>query len=217
MDIRREPVTSDELGRFDDWVGLSRVTSGRHSRLFLLGLYVQSMRYQSINPAWVIRELRSMEGQIPTTGTKPATPFQRGVLSGLWHQHYAEVTMPSLIRNIQNSWHAQGMPFFEEGIRKAASGEGPTHFTAADAPAIANDMVCGAMARRRAAGALTGEWIVYAVHEGRNHYLSLWRHDGDDMQLRQSIEAMCVPFFPFLRDLLTPLPGAPYLAPERGP
>jgi hypothetical protein len=75
-----------------------------------------------------------------------------------------------------------------------------------DVPAMAHDLVTGAMMRRKAAGALTGEWIVYAVHERRNYYLALWRHaDGDEM-LRRNIERLCVPQFPFLKDILPPLP-----------
>jgi hypothetical protein len=55
--------------------------------------------------------------------------------------------------------------------------------------------------RRASTATLTGEWIVYAVHEGRNFFLCLGRH-GDDEAIRAKIDTICRTEFPFLSDLL---------------
>lgn len=52
------------------------------------------------------------------------------------------------------------------------------------------------------AGELTGEWIVYARHEGVNYYLCLGKHDSHDDHLRSHIDGICCKEFPFLTALL---------------
>jgi|GEM_PF-7021232 len=42
-----------------------------------------------------------------------------------------------------------------------------------DAKLIAHDVVHGNYMRRSDANQLTGEWIIYAQHEGQNYYLVL--------------------------------------------
>jgi hypothetical protein len=46
---------------------------------------------------------------------------------------------------------------------------------------------------RSGAQALTGEWIVYAKHNGRNYYLTLGAH-GDDQRILQRVRACCDEF-----------------------
>jgi hypothetical protein len=49
---------------------------------------------------------------------------------------------------------------------------------------------------------MTGEWLVYAIHEGQNYYLCLGTHKSGDDALRQQIDLICVPEFPFLKEIL---------------
>jgi predicted transcriptional regulator len=50
---------------------------------------------------------------------------------------------------------------------------------------------------------LTGEWIVFAKHEGRNYYLTLATHDKTTHEHeRQQIENICYREFPFLEKIL---------------
>jgi len=48
---------------------------------------------------------------------------------------------------------------------------------------------------------LTGEWIIYAQHEGQNYYLCLAQHD-EDADAFERIKRGCVDEFPFLRSQL---------------
>lgn len=51
-------------------------------------------------------------------------------------------------------------------------------------------------------GRLTGEWIVFAKHEGLNYYLSLSTHKTDDETLIRNIREICLPQFPFLESVI---------------
>ena len=50
---------------------------------------------------------------------------------------------------------------------------------------------------------MTGEWIVFAKHEGQNYYLTVSRHTDpkkpeEDKRLFWEIEQLCYRQFPFL-------------------
>jgi hypothetical protein len=76
------------------------------------------------------------------------------------------------------------------------------YVTREDIALLADDIVHGNWRRMASAGELTGEWIVYAQHEGANYYLCLGRHDSGDEYLRSQIDAICCQEFPFLTALL---------------
>ena len=202
VQIHKKELTDDDVAVFERITGLSNATGGRHSLLFFGGLYARSMLLQNLNPAKVIHEIRVLEGQTPSTGTKPPTLFKGRWLGGLWHKHYLEGNVASLALNLKNGWKAQGMQWFQQRIAEAEAGTGPQFFTKEDVPAMVDDLVHGTYSRRKEADALTGEWIVYAIHEGQNYYLALWNHASGDEMLRSEIERLCVREFPFLKDIL---------------
>jgi hypothetical protein len=57
-------------------------------------------------------------------------------------------------------------------------------------------------ADRARAQELTGEWIVFAKHEGKNYYLCLAGHDEGDDHIFARISDGCAYEFPFLSDVL---------------
>jgi len=57
-------------------------------------------------------------------------------------------------------------------------------------------------ADRARAQELSGEWIVFAKHEGKNYYLTLAAHYEGDDQIFARIRDGCVGEFPFLASLL---------------
>jgi hypothetical protein len=69
------------------------------------------------------------------------------------------------------------------------------------AAAVAND-VGQIYAKRSRAQKLTGEWIVFAKHEGKNYYLTLAAHGEGDDHIFARIRDGCVSEFPFLSSLL---------------
>lgn len=111
--------------------------------------------------------------------------------------------MASFAINIQHGLKHYGIPYLAKKVQEAKESGEERYFTIEDVVPIVNDVVHGNWQRLREAERLTGEWIVFAKHEGLNYYLTLTTHDRtlhqDD---RQQIENICYPEFPFLQEIL---------------
>ncbi|WP_213538880.1 hypothetical protein [Nitrosospira sp. NRS527] len=95
------------------------------------------------------------------------------------------------------------MPSFQQRIREAQEAGEERYISLEDCKAIANDVVHGNWMQLTTAAALTGEWIIYAQHEGKNYYLCLGTHDKSQHEnLRKQIDALCCQEFLFLSTLL---------------
>lgn len=196
-----EDVTS-ELHAFAEVIGLEGVAAGRYSIALLLGLF-GGFKSGMQNPAKIIREIEGLESIGAPSGTKPAQPFRGIWLRGLMHKHYLSDGLETLALNMKNELDRSGIPLLEQRVAAAeASGE-ERYFAFKDAKWIAYEASHGSMLRRIQRNALTGEWLVYAMHGGKNYYLCLGRHDGDDRELRAQMDAICCQEFPFLKELLS--------------
>jgi hypothetical protein len=60
-------------------------------------------------------------------------------------------------------------------------------------------LIKGAMEERDSSQRLTGEWIVFAKHNGQNYYLCLARHNEGDELIFSRIKQICFREFPFLQ------------------
>lgn len=192
---------TSELLSFARAIGLDSVVAGRYSFLLLLELF-GATQSGMLNPAKVVSQIRVLEGVEGARGLKAATPFKHPPLKGLWHQHYLEDGLPSMARNIQKGIGKFGLPWFKQKIADAkASGE-ERYVTEADVVQIAHDAVVSNWERLINNEALTGEWLIFAKHEGKNYYLSLGKHNSGDDLLRSQIDAVCLQEFPFLKNIL---------------
>lgn len=193
--------TTSELLSFAGAIGLESVVAGRYSFLLLLELF-GATQSGMLNPAKVVSQIRVLEGVEAARGLKAATPFKHPPLQGLWHQHYLEDGLPSMACNIQKGIDKFGLPWFKQKIADAkASGE-ERYITEADVVQIAHDAVVSNWERLINSEALTGEWLIFAKHEGKNYYLSLGKHNSGDNLLRSQIDAVCLQEFPFLQNIL---------------
>jgi hypothetical protein len=195
----------EELLNFGRIIGLDSVAPNRYSTLFLIHLYFHSVILGRMNPAKVIREIRALEGLDTVSSTKPPLPFKHPPLKGLWHKHHLAEGISSMAANLKNGLKKYGLPLIEERARKAQEANEEKYITEEDITAIVNDAVHGNWMRRAEANELTGEWIIYAQHAGNNYYLCLGQHFSDDnhLSLRNQIDNLCRPEFPFLSDILT--------------
>lgn len=194
-----------ELGRFAAMTGLDRAAPGRVSTLLLLQLYA-SATAGSLNPAKVIYEIASLEGAGPTSTLKLPTRFERNPTPrGLWHKHYLQDGLASMALNVRRGIRQHGIPILQKMVNEAAAAGEVRYFEAAHVTAIADDAVRGTWERLQEQQALTGEWIIFGVHEGANYYLSLGTHkEGDDI-LRKQIEMFSAREFPFIASQLEPI------------
>lgn len=194
---------SDDLLHFADMIGLAGAAPGRFSGLLLLQLY-GGAKSGVLNPAKVIHEIRILEGLERMSDLKPATPFRKPPLRGLWHKHYLEDGIRSMALNLRKALAWDGLPSLKRKVAEAEATGEERCFTAEDIALAAHEASHGAWERLQAASKLTGEWIIYGVHEEKNYYLSLGRHDEDDLILRAQIEAFVHREFPCVAQQLTP-------------
>jgi hypothetical protein len=154
------------------------------------------------DPAKIVAEVRGLEG-LGSSGTRAAEEFDRPPLRGFWKKHYLVGGMGSLAKNIM-----LGLGKKRRGLRRIVQ----EHWNPATAhlpPEAVSRNIANAItnlyADRSLAQELTGEWIVFARHEGQNYYLCLAMHEevrGDPNVLVERIKNGCVPEFPFLQQQL---------------
>ncbi len=180
---------------------LAQIAPGRISALFLLSLF-GAYKADRINPFQVACEIEALE-KGETTGLKPPIQNRHPPLKGLWHKHYMQPGMASLAINMQHGLERFGIPYFAQKGREAQEAGEERYITINDIAPMVNDAVQGNFQRLRKAEMLTGEWIVFAKHEGLNYYLTLATHDKTTHEHeRQLIENICYREFPFLEEML---------------
>lgn len=199
---------TEELAAFADIYGLERAASGRYSLLLLYGLYYLGNAGR-LNPAKVMEEIKALEGLRQSSRTKPASIFRRNQpLKGLWHKHYLEDGMSSMAINLQKGMRKYGIPCAKRMVEEAQESGEERYFSEKDVLSIARDAVEGNWKRLMEESALTGQWIIFAQHDGNNYYLCVANHTTGDQKIRDQIDAICVQEFPFLKGILSPPAGA---------
>lgn len=194
-----------ELARFSAMTGLERAAPGRVSALLLLQLYAGATSGK-LNPAKVVHEIAGLEGAGLDSTLKPPTRFERhAALRGLWHKHYLQDGIASMALNLRRGIRQHGIPIVQKMVDKATAAGEERHFEGAHVAAIADDAVRGTWERLQNQQALTGEWIIFGVHEGANYYLSLGTHAEGDTILRKQIETFSRQEFPFIAAQLEPI------------
>lgn len=193
---------TSELVAFANSIGLERATSGRHSVLLLIDIFVRSRIIGDTDPYRIVDEISYLEGASKCTSTKSPSVFTRPNLAGLWHKHYLKSGLASMARNLKNALNKFGLPSVEEMLQ-ASQKSGEDHYlTEDDIGKIAHDAVIGNYERRAQARQMTGEWIIYARYEDKNYYLCLGDHGTGDEIIRERINSVCLTEFPFIAGIL---------------
>lgn len=194
--LRKELMIIDEqLSEFADRLGLSVDLRKRISNLFLIDLFVYAMEF-GVDPFVVIDEIRNLENGDGNTETKLATEFKHPPLAGLWHKHFFSAHF--LVQNMSNALKGGKLAALFEQV--CNSGE-PT-ITQKMCMEISHRMTHEPVEERARNKELTGEWIVFAKHGGRNYYLCLNRHEAGDQVIVDRIKENCVSEFPFITTII---------------
>lgn len=190
------------FSRFVEQIGLQAAAPGRFSFLLVMELFGGAMSGRR-NPAKVMQEIRALEGIGSASRMKPPIQNKHPPLKGLWHKHYFGEGMPALAANILKGLGRFGLPISEQKIKEASEAGEERCFTHEDLRAITHEAVYGHMSRLALEQGLTGEWLLYAEHEGQKYYLCLATHDSASHdEVRRRIDAICCAEFPFLAELL---------------
>lgn len=199
-DGRLLQIQDTELFRFASELGLDKIAPGRYSTLFVFKMFLYT-ELEGVESHYILEELKALEGQAnaaPTT--KPATQFTQEPLKGMWHQHFFSARFVP-----QNIAAHMNKKKISETVNRIMD--------PARSPVVTLDMVnelakafsSGAFEERENQGKLTGEWIVFAKHNGGNYYLTLTTHPADrstgDQRIFDEIKTMTYAQFPFLAGL----------------
>jgi hypothetical protein len=164
-----------------------------------LGLTVRllQLREESREDRNVLHEINVLEGIQTNSSTKDAAQFRKP-LHPLWHKHFA--TSRHLTRNWGERWNLgrDGNRDLSKMIEDvaAAYGDQPDHWQ----KILVHQLVLGGLEDRIAAQRMTGDWIIFAKHDGQNFYLDLAKHEEarDPDRLREKLRAGSALEFPFL-------------------
>jgi hypothetical protein len=185
-------LASGQLATFRDmYVGTSELAT-RMSELLWFDIYVLDSVF-GVSTFDILSAIRDLEQGEPPSGVKPATQFKHLPLKGLWHKHYFSAHF--LAANI-----ALGLG--KHGVEKLVN----EVMDSAKSPIVTQEMINEFTRRvaqepvevRDANKALTGEWIVFLRHEGKNYYLCCNTHGAGDQFIYDRIMEHCVRDFPDL-------------------
>jgi hypothetical protein len=202
-----------ESAQFEDYIRSSFLRHGlaveRCARILFSQLaYMPAYRGLNFPFQFVEREIRHLEG-LANTETKPAKPFNKsGKLSGFMHKHFCVPGYEHLAVNATLAWQLQksGSRKFTEMALKIAKPYADVQQTPDQllkfSGEIARAVVSGpgGLQERQSSGRATGDWIVFASHEGQNYYLCIAKHDEDDFILETL--RLCTSQFPFVGKII---------------
>lgn len=193
---KTEILTGADLDQYADSIGLSSIAKDRYSGALTADIYVHE-RFAGIEPWVIVQEVVALETGRSVRGTKPESPFKGELLRGLWHKHYTCARF--VARNMINQL---GRGKSNRIIAEVLNLESPTIITDVMINELARRLTVEQIEEREQFGELTGEWIVFAKHAGRNYYLCLATHNSGDKAIFDRIVSACLPQFPFLSEIV---------------
>lgn len=202
-DVMREPaglarisIGLDELARLKLIAARERPYAERLSA----GLTLRLLTSARDDAPFVLDAIDHLEGIRPSPNIKAAAQFEHAPLHPLWHQHF--FTPRHMIRNIGERWgiaRGKGNRDLNRMIAHVANdfGHDPDVWQGVLAKRLADGYV-----ERSQAGRLTGDWIVFAEHEGQRYYLDLSMHEEGESaqadQLLAKLKGSASAEFPFV-------------------
>lgn len=153
-----------------------------------------------INTHQMLDEVKSLEGVGRKTRTKSVDAFKKLPLKGLMKKHFTDASF--IVKNLgahfsyDNGGNKRLNKLIREAFSRNTSGVIDDDFISY----LAHNTTIGAIEERSMNNNITGEWIVFQKHEGKNYYLTLGAHDeGDD----KIYDRVCMAYnmdFQFLRN-----------------
>jgi len=180
-------LTDQEIeARLGDNAGLVGVDRTRMSRLLCEQLAF-GIASRTLNSFEVTDVLQALEGH-RARGHVEVRPFNHPPLKGLLHAHFLQAAFVPM--NLANEM-------------KTKRGKTQIDSVFADAnlsddekvKLSAHQATVGMFERRSARNALTGEWILYAEHQGQRYYLAIASHIEDDAVIYKRMMERCEQHF----------------------
>jgi hypothetical protein len=187
---REFKITSRELAVFRDihigiYIGISELAK-RMSELIWFDIFVLEAAF-GVSPVRHPKRNKELEQGESQTGVKLATQFNNLPLKGLWHKHFFSAHF--IVNNIILGLGKTGLERLINEVMDPAK-----------SPVITEEMIKELSRRvaneplevRDARKKLTGEWIIYLQHQGKNYYLCVNAHSAGDQFICDRIMEHCV-------------------------
>lgn len=165
--------------------------AARMSDLLLFDMYVLDREF-GVSPHDVLKSINNLEDGEPHSGIKPATMFRKAPLKGLWHKHYFSAHF--LVQNISLALGKDGL----EKLITEVFDPSKSVITQEMIDEVARRATTEPVEKRDADGKITGEWVIFAKHDGKNYYLALNTHGAGDQFIYDRIMEHCPKNFPDL-------------------
>jgi len=195
LDISEEDIRSFTESN----AGLYGVDTARLSK-FLLAQLTSAWKHRTINTFAVTDLIQHLDG-IGRNRSSTAKPreFKGDALRGLWKVHFFDPHF--LTRNVFNEWGMFNSKSdkFEKLCARVAAEEEKAPSRSGWQGRLAHEFVISGYAQRAAKRKLTGEWLIFGVHEQKNVYLALCAHSDSqeqDTQIYDALVKLCGNEFP---------------------
>lgn len=167
------------------------VTGGRFSLLFIMKLIKAMISDDAVMR--ILHEIEILENKADQTSlTKPESDFKRGKIKGLWHKHYLPTGLKSLATNLEMQFEYKNKEI-KSDINQILNGDLDDM---EKSRAISSLVVTKQLSDRFKEKRITGEWIIYHVHNNQKYYLDIANHKDDEDVIVKSIRDIALKEFP---------------------
>lgn len=194
-------VTDEDIAHFkSDNPGFCGFDTSRVSRLLTAQL-TSASKYRLFSSFSVTDVIQQLEGVGRGICSKEGEPFRRLPLLGLWKVHFFDARF--LFKNLTNHWGLafDDCPRFKALCSQINAEEERSPSKHGWQGRLAHELVVGGYEKKARKKKLTGEWIIFAKHEGVNYYLCIAKHSTSadyDRKILALVRAFCITEFPFL-------------------
>lgn len=173
------------------------ITESRFTSIFIIKLFYAFIRGAHLNS--IFSEIRNLEK--PYEGyirMKPPTQFKKEPLKGLWHKHFEQIGMRSMALNMRSQINLD--PNFSKEFSEIYNNE---YISLNEkVKQLGYLSTTKQYLNRIDNGMLTGEWIIYHIHNNKNFYLNVCKHNDGDLIIANEIKEISLFEFPDFKDEL---------------
>jgi hypothetical protein len=179
--------------------GFAAIDTSRLSK-FLLVQLTSAWKHRTINTFAITDVIQHLEGRGPNrSNTAKPRQFKGASLRGLWKVHFFDPQF--LTRNLLNEWSmfSPKSTKFEKLCADVVAKEEENPSVVSWQGKLAHEFVFEGYRTRAAKRKLTGEWLIFGVHEQKNRYLALCAHSNSpeqDSEIRNALLSLCGDEFP---------------------
>ena len=173
------------------------VTDGRFSSLFIMKLIKAMISDDAVMR--ILHEIEILENKTDKkSSTKPETQFKRGKIKGLWHKHYLPTGLKNIALNLEAQFGYKNKEIIGE-IKQIFSKDLSDEKKSCEVSRLVTTKQLSDRFKERR---VTGEWIIYHVHNNQKYYLDIASHEDDEEIIVNSIRDMVLKEFPEFQNSL---------------